>query len=40
MLAVTQPIRVGDCVTIVEDTGVVEDVRLTYTYLREGDEHA
>jgi small-conductance mechanosensitive channel len=36
MLAVTQPIRIGDLVTIEEQTGVVEDVRLTYTFLRTG----
>lgn len=36
MLAVTQPIRIGDLVTFEEQTGVVEDVRLTYTFLRTG----
>jgi small-conductance mechanosensitive channel len=36
MLAVTQPIRIGDLITIEEHTGVVEDVRLTYTFLRTG----
>ena len=36
MLAVTQPIRIGDLVTFEEQTGVVEDVRLTHTYLRTG----
>jgi small-conductance mechanosensitive channel len=34
LLAITQPIRVGDLVTFEEDTGEVEDVRLTYTYIR------
>ena len=34
MLAVTQPIRVGDWVSIEEHYGVVEDVRLNYTFLR------
>jgi small-conductance mechanosensitive channel len=34
MLAITQPIRLGDLVTIEEETGEVEDVRLTYTYIR------
>ncbi len=34
MLAVTQPIRIGDLVTLDDDTGVVEDIRLTYTFLR------
>ena len=36
MLAVTQPIRIGDLVTLDDDTGVVEDIRLTYTFLRTG----
>jgi len=34
MLAVTQPLRVGDWVFIEDNYGVVEDIRLTYTYLR------
>ena len=34
LLAITQPIRVGDIVTFQEETGEVEDIRLTYTYLR------
>jgi small-conductance mechanosensitive channel len=34
MLAVTQPIRVGDWVTFEGHYGVVEDVRLNYTILR------
>jgi small-conductance mechanosensitive channel len=34
LLAVTQPIRIGDLVTFEEETGEVEDVRLTYTYIR------
>jgi small-conductance mechanosensitive channel len=34
MLAVTQPIRVGDWVTFDGNYGVVEDVRLNYTFLR------
>src|SRR3954466_8347523 len=34
MLAVTQPIRVGDWVTFEGNYGVVEDVRLNYTFLR------
>ena len=37
LLSITQPIRIGDLVTIDENTGVVEDIRLTYTYLRTGD---
>jgi small-conductance mechanosensitive channel len=34
MLAVTQPLRVGDWVFVEEQYGVVDDIRLTYTYLR------
>jgi small-conductance mechanosensitive channel len=34
MLAVTQPLRVGDWVTFEENYGVVEDVRLNFTILR------
>ncbi len=34
MLAITQPIRLGDLVTFEEQTGEVEDVKLTYTYIR------
>jgi small-conductance mechanosensitive channel len=34
LLAITQPIRIGDLVTFEEVTGEVEDVRLTYTYVR------
>lgn len=34
LLAVSQPIRVGDHVSFEEHDGEVEDVRLTYTYLR------
>jgi small-conductance mechanosensitive channel len=34
MLAVTQPIRVGDWVFVEEQYGVVDDIRLTYTFLR------
>ena len=33
MLAVTQPLRVGDWVFFEEQYGVVEDIRLTYTFL-------
>jgi small-conductance mechanosensitive channel len=36
MLAMTQPIRVGDWVRFDEHYGVVEDVRLNYTILRTG----
>jgi small-conductance mechanosensitive channel len=34
MLAATQPIRVGDYVHVEDQYGVVDDIRLTYTYLR------
>jgi small conductance mechanosensitive channel len=34
MLAITQPLRIGDLVTIEGESGTVEDVRLTYTWLR------
>jgi small-conductance mechanosensitive channel len=37
LLAITQPIRIGDLVTFEDDTGTVEDIRLTYTYVR-GDD--
>jgi small-conductance mechanosensitive channel len=34
LLAISQPIRIGDVVTFEEQTGEVEDVELTYTYIR------
>jgi small-conductance mechanosensitive channel len=34
MLAITQPIRIGDLVTVEDQTGEVEDVNLSYTYVR------
>lgn len=34
VLAITQPIRIGDLVTFEEETGEVEDMRLNYTYIR------
>ena len=37
LLAITQPIRIGDLVTFEEETGTVEDMRLTYTYIRSDD---
>ena len=37
LLAITQPIRIGDLVTFEGETGVVEDVRLTYTYIHTDD---
>lgn len=36
LLAVTQPIRIGDLVTFEDTTGTVEDIRLTYTYIATG----
>jgi small-conductance mechanosensitive channel len=38
MLAVTQPLRVGDWVTFEGNSGEVEDVRLNYTILRMASE--
>lgn len=37
LLAITQPLRIGDLVTFEGATGIVEDVRLTYTFLRADD---
>jgi small-conductance mechanosensitive channel len=37
LLAITQPIRIGDFVTFEDATGTVEDIRLTYTYVRTED---
>ena len=37
LLAITQPIRIGDLVTFEGTTGTVEDIRLTYTYIRDDD---
>jgi small conductance mechanosensitive channel len=36
VLAIVQPIRIGDLVTFEGETGTVEDVGLTYTWLRTG----
>ena len=38
LLAITQPIRIGDLVTFEEETGTVEDVRLTYTFIRKAND--
>ncbi len=38
VLAVTQPLRIGDLVTFEGETGTVEDVALTYTWLRTGSD--
>ncbi len=37
LLAITQPIRVGDLVTFQDETGTIEDIRLSYTFMRAGD---
>jgi small-conductance mechanosensitive channel len=37
MLTITQPLRIGDRVTLEGETGTVEDVRLNYTVVRGGD---
>jgi small-conductance mechanosensitive channel len=37
LIAITQPIRIGDMVTFEEETGIVEDMRLSYTYVRTAD---
>jgi small conductance mechanosensitive channel len=34
LLAISQPIRIGDLVTFEDKTGEVEDVKLAYTYIR------
>jgi small-conductance mechanosensitive channel len=34
MIAITQPLRVGDWVLIEDEYGAVEDIRLNYTFLR------
>jgi small-conductance mechanosensitive channel len=38
LIAITQPLRIGDLVTFEGETGTVEDVRLTYTWLRTGSD--
>jgi small conductance mechanosensitive channel len=38
VLAITQPLRIGDLVTFEGETGTVEDVTLTYTWLRTGSD--
>jgi small-conductance mechanosensitive channel len=34
LIAITQPLRLGDLVTVGEDQGVVEEIGLTYTFIR------
>ena len=38
LLAITQPIRIGDLVTFEGESGTVEDVRLTYTFIRKSND--
>jgi small-conductance mechanosensitive channel len=38
LLAITQPIRIGDLVTFEGETGTVEDIRLTYTFIRKAND--
>jgi small-conductance mechanosensitive channel len=38
MLAVTQPLRLGDRVVVDGDEGVVEEINLTYTFIRADDD--
>ncbi len=37
LLAITQPIRIGDTITLDEETGRVDDITLSYTYIDTGD---
>jgi small-conductance mechanosensitive channel len=36
VITITQPLRIGDVVTVEDQTGVVDDITLTYTWLRSG----
>jgi small-conductance mechanosensitive channel len=38
LLAITQPIRIGDLVTFEGESGTVEDIRLTYTFIRKAND--
>src|SRR3954462_12604691 len=38
VIAITQPLRIGDLVTFEDETGTVEDISLTYTWLRMGSD--
>src|SRR5215218_7491853 len=38
VIAITQPLRIGDHVTFEDQTGTVEDISLTYTWLRMGSD--
>jgi small-conductance mechanosensitive channel len=37
LIALSQPLRLGDTVTVDETTGVVEEIGLTYTFIRAAD---
>ncbi len=37
MIAITQPIRIGDSITVDDQTGRVDDLTLSYTYIDTGD---
>jgi small-conductance mechanosensitive channel len=37
LIAISQPVRIGDRVTYAGETGIVEDIDLTYTFIRTGD---
>ncbi|CAN5598793.1 hypothetical protein BH10ACT11_BH10ACT11_03190 [soil metagenome] len=37
LMAVTQPIRIGDSITLDDETGRVDDITLAYTYIDPGD---
>jgi small conductance mechanosensitive channel len=38
LIATTQPVRIGDRVTYADESGVVEEIGLTYTFIRTDDE--
>src|SRR5689334_4170542 len=38
LIAITQPVRLGDRVAYAGETGVIEDIGLTYTFIRTTDE--
>jgi small-conductance mechanosensitive channel len=38
LIATTQPVRIGDRVTYADESGVVEEIGLTYTFIRTGDQ--
>src|SRR3954467_5406031 len=38
LIAFTQPLRIGDIVEVDDEEGVVEEIRLTYTFIRTHDD--